>query len=47
EAEVSFCLILADKDRSQRWTADIKREGWEPTVYNRLCGQHFISGEGP
>ncbi|KAJ0049701.1 hypothetical protein NL108_000544, partial [Boleophthalmus pectinirostris] len=37
DVRVPFYRIPADKDRRQKWIADIKREGWEPTEYNRLC----------
>lgn len=42
---VKFCRFPADKERREKWIAAIRRVGWTPTEYSRICTDHFITGK--
>ncbi len=35
-----------DPQLRAQWVHAVKRDGWTPTEYSRLCSAHFISGKG-
>ena len=39
-----FRFPLSDKARCARWAAAVRRVGWEPKKYMRICGEHFVTG---
>ena len=42
-----FFRVPADPVERQRWIAAINRKHWVPTVYTRVCSDHFNTGELP
>ena len=42
---VSFYRIPTDLERRRRWIAAINRKDWQPSVYQRLCSDHFVGGK--
>ena len=43
--KVQFYRFPAEKKRRNSWIAAVKRDGWIPTEYSRLCSAHFITGQ--
>ena len=43
---IKFYIIPANDDKRRTWVRAIFRANWEPSKYDRLCGEHFVSG-GP
>ncbi|KAK3874885.1 hypothetical protein Pcinc_020204 [Petrolisthes cinctipes] len=41
---VSFYLFPANQELREKWIAAVKRDGWQPTPYTRLCSNHFAKG---
>lgn len=42
---IPFHRFPTAAERRKKWITALKREGWEPTKYSRLCAKHFIEGE--
>ena len=42
--DVHFYRWPAEIERRALWLAALKRQGWEPTEYSRMCSLHFKSG---
>lgn len=42
---VSFYRFPANEEQRQKWTAAVKRDGWQPTSATRLCSAHFAKGK--
>ena len=40
----SFHRFPKDEGRRKKWEAAVRREGWHPTEYTRICGDHFVTG---
>ena len=36
--------IPAKQERREAWLRSISRAGWEAKSFDRLCGEHFVSG---
>ncbi|XP_061150547.1 zinc finger protein 771-like isoform X1 [Syngnathus typhle] len=41
---LSFYRFPANIKKRDKWIAAICRERWKPTMYTRICNEHFISG---
>ncbi|KAK3885153.1 hypothetical protein Pcinc_010634 [Petrolisthes cinctipes] len=41
---VSFYCFPANQELREKWIAAVKRDGWQPTPYTRLCSDHFAKG---
>ncbi|KAK3889587.1 hypothetical protein Pcinc_006435 [Petrolisthes cinctipes] len=33
-----------NQELREKWIAAVKRDGWQPTLYTRLCSDHFAKG---
>ncbi|KAK3886711.1 hypothetical protein Pcinc_009143 [Petrolisthes cinctipes] len=44
KGSVSFYLFPANQEQREKWIAAVKRDGWQPTLYTRLCSDHFAKG---
>lgn len=42
---MSFYRFPANEEQRQKWTAAVKRDGWQPTSATRLCSAHFAKGK--
>ena len=40
-----FRFPLSDSDRCAKWVAAVRRSGWKPNLYTRICSDHFVNGE--
>ena len=36
---------LSDIERCAKWVAAVRRSGWKPNLYTRICSDHFVNGE--
>jgi len=40
-----FSFPLKNKERTENWLKNIKRKGFIPTEYSRLCSKHFLPSD--
>ena len=40
-----FFDFHSDSERCAKWVAAVRRSGWKPNLYTRICSDHFVNGE--
>lgn len=43
--QLQYYRIPKERKLRQKWLDLIRREGWTPNDYSRLCSEHFIKGK--